>query len=138
MLRRGLDVPSQRFPSAPVEHANEKHHRRLLAERANASLTVNGSVPMTRTTPKPYVSVSGAYTVDLNDYYIICTGGSYTVTLPTAAGNEAREFTIKNSGTGTITVDAFGSETIDDQLTQPFGPYTAIVVISNGTDWVII
>lgn len=34
-------------PPAPVRHDDEEEHRRLIANRANASLTTDGSVPMT-------------------------------------------------------------------------------------------
>lgn len=125
-------------PNAPVEHANEKYHRRLIAERANASLTVNGSVPMSRATPFPYGAVSGSYTIDLNDYYVFCSGTGYTVTLPTAVGNEAREYTIKYTGTGTITVDADGSETIDGDLTKILVQWDAMKIVSNGANWIIV
>lgn len=129
---------TQQRPDAPVDHANEKHHRRLIAVRANSSLTTNGSVPMTRATPFPGSLVTGTYTIDLNDYYVICSGNGYTVTLPTAVDNDWREYTIKYTGTGTITVDADGTETIDGSLTQVLSPKDAVKIVSDGTNWQIV
>ena len=50
------------------------------------------------------------YTALITDGYIVCNG-TFTVTLPAAAGTR-KVLQIKNIGTGIITVDA-GSETID-------------------------
>ena len=129
---------TQQRPDAPVEHANEKHHRRLIAVRANSSLTTNGSVPMSRATPFPGSLVTGTYTIDLNDYYVVCSGNGYTITLPTAVGNDWREYTIKYTGTGSITVDADGTETIDGSLTQVLSPDDAMKIVSDGTNWLIV
>ena len=129
---------TQQRPDAPVEHANEKHHRRLIAVRANSSLTTNGSVPMSRATPFPGSAVTGTYTIDLNDYYVICSGNGYTVTLPTAVDNDWREYTIKYTGTGTITVDADGTETIDGDTTKILSPKDAMKVVSDGANWQIV
>jgi hypothetical protein len=61
------------------------------------------------------------------------------VTLPTAIGKEGQYFIIKNSGTGVITLDAFGSETIDGQAQQTLAvQYEAYFVVSNNTNWIIV
>ena len=87
----------------------------------------------------PYVAKTGAYTITYDDHTIDCTSGTFTVTLPTASGITGRIYNIKNSGTGTITIDGNGSETIDGQTTQLITEqYVSVTVQSNGTNWVII
>lgn len=88
--------------------------------------------------PMPYVAKTATYTITAADYLIECTANTFTVTLPTAVGIVGREYEVKNSGTGTITVDAAGTETIDDQLTQVLVQYDAMKIMSNGTNWIIV
>lgn len=85
---------------------------------------------------KAFSTATGNYTLTVFDYLIEYTAGSYTVTLPTAVGIPGREYEVKNSGTGEITVT--GSETIDDYATQILGQYDAMKVMSNGSKWIII
>jgi hypothetical protein len=86
----------------------------------------------------PYRAITALTTLDDEDYQIECTANSFTVTLPTAVGREGREFSIKNSGTGTITIDGDGTETIDDELTQEIDQDDNIVIVSNNVGWIII
>jgi hypothetical protein len=85
----------------------------------------------------PYIDVNGTYTISQNDYLVDATSGTFTITLPTAVGIEGKIFQIKNSGTGVITLDGNGSETIDGQLTITLNQYDAVQVTSNGTNWVL-
>jgi hypothetical protein len=72
------------------------------------------------------------------DYVSICTGGTtYTTTLPTAVGN-TNLYTVKNSSTVVQTIATTSSQTIDGSTTISITPNTAIDVISNGANWVII
>lgn len=87
------------------------------------------------TTPA-YSSKSANYTLTSADFLIEYTSGSYTATLPTAVGIAGKEYEIKNSGTGVITVT--GSETIDDQASQTLNQYDAMKVMSNGSKWIIV
>jgi hypothetical protein len=93
---------------------------------------------MSRATPFPGSAVTGTYTLDLDDYYVICSGTGYTVTLPTAVDNDWREYTIKYTGTGNITVDADGTETIDGSLTQTLSQWDAMKIVSDGANWLIV
>jgi hypothetical protein len=71
------------------------------------------------------------------DYVYICTS-TFTLTLPTAVGN-TNVYTIKNIGSGTITVNTTSSQTIDGGLTAVLSyQYLSIDVVSNGTNWVIV
>ena len=87
---------------------------------------------------KPYVAKTGTYTASATDYTIDCTANTFTVTLPTAVGITGRVYIIKNSGTGTITVDGNASETIDGATTVTLNQYDHVKVQSNGVGWIVI
>ena len=78
------------------------------------------------------------YTLTENDGTIECTANTFTLTLPTAVGIAGRVYVIKNTGSGIVTIDADGTETIDDELTQSISKYESLFLQSNGTNWVII
>ncbi len=77
------------------------------------------------------------YTLTSADRFIVATN-TITLTLPTAIGISETIYTIKNIGTGAVTVDGNGSETIDGELTVTLNSqYQAINVISDGDEWFI-
>lgn len=86
----------------------------------------------------PYTAQTSNYAVQAFDYQIECTANSFTVTLPTAVGITGTMYSIKNSGTGTITVATTSSQTIDGSLTQPLTQYDNLVVMSNGANWLVV
>ena len=92
------------------------------------------------TTTLPLTNQTSAYIVDVTtDCVVNCTANTFTVTLPTAVGIEGQYFVIKNSGTGVITIDGDGSETIDGSLSFYLSTqYESIMVISNGANWAVI
>ena len=80
----------------------------------------------------PYVAKTANYTITSADEVVDCTTGTFTTTLPTAVGITGKSFTIKNSGTGVITVATTSSQTIDGVTTQSLPvQYQAITVMSN-------
>ena len=85
-----------------------------------------------------YVAKTTTYTAAVTDYVIDCTSGTFTVNLPPVSGLTGQTFIIKNSGTGTITVDGDGSETIDGATTQTISSGASIVVMCTGTAWIIL
>ena len=85
-----------------------------------------------------YVAKTGTYLASALDYVIDCTANSFTVTLPTAVGISGRIYIIKNSGTGTITVDGNASETIDGAATVALTQYQKATIQSNGANWIVI
>lgn len=87
---------------------------------------------------KPYLAKSANYTMVDADYLVECTANTFTISLPTAVGIVGKEYVIKNSGTGTITVDPAGSETIDGDATKELVQYDAMKIMSNGTNWIIV
>jgi hypothetical protein len=102
-----------------------------------ASPTFTGTV----TTPgvkRNVVTKSALYTLTTSDHIVIATSGTWTATLPTAASIAGTEYIIKNSGSGIITVDPAGTETIDGYAAIDLEQYDSLTVVSDGTNWVII
>lgn len=90
-------------------------------------------------TTLPFTNQTGTYTVDNTDCVVNCTANTFTVTLPTAVGIEGQYFVVKNSGTGVITIDGNGSETIDGATTKILAvQYESMTVISDGANWKVI
>jgi hypothetical protein len=105
-------------------------------------MTGPASIPasLVGTTTLPLTNRTSTYVVDMTtDCVVNCTSGTFTVTLPTAVGIEGQYFIIKNSGAGTITLEADGSETIDGQLTKVMAvQYESYFVVSNGANWIVV
>jgi len=99
--------------------------------------TVNG-LEILNSVTVPYQSTSAIYVLSDTDYLLNCTANTFTVTLPTAVGIDGRQYIIKNSGSGVITLEGDGTETIDGALNQTLNQYDAITVVSDGTNWIII
>jgi hypothetical protein len=85
----------------------------------------------------PYVEKTSTYTIAQKDYFIDCTSGPFTVTLPTAVGVKGKIYIVKNSGAGSITLAATGEQTIDGVSTKSITQYKSFQVQSNGSNWVI-
>ena len=70
---------------------------------------------------------------------INCTGSTFTVNLPTAVGIQGTTYTLVNSGTGIITLDANAAETINGSLTIDLKrQYTSRTVQSDNVGWIVI
>lgn len=80
-----------------------------------------------------FTSVTGTYTAAKRT--IILANGTFTVNLPAVSGLAGRKYTIKNTGSGTITVDGNASETIDTSLTQTLTANTVSRLICDGSTW---
>lgn len=82
-------------------------------------------------------SISANQTLDsaaTTDYVYLCSG-TITVTMPDATTNTDL-YTIKNVGTGTITINTTSSQTIDGALTQVMPvKFTSVDLISDGSNW---
>lgn len=85
-----------------------------------------------------YSAKTANYTATATDSVIDCTSGTFTVTLPTAVSITGRQYVVKNSGSGIITVNANGSETIDGTLTIDIASEDSVTIVSNGANWIII
>lgn len=87
--------------------------------------------------------VTNTYVVLLTDAVIFCdaSGGAFSVSLPTAAGNDGKRYYIKktDSSANAVTIDADGSETIDDSLAAIIDrQYDSLTLVSDGTEWWIV
>lgn len=84
-------------------------------------------------------NVSATDTFSTANETINCTSGTFTVNLPTATGIQGTVFTLVNSGTGRITLDGNGTETINGSLTILLKKqYISRTVQSDGSDWIVI
>ena len=80
------------------------------------------------------VSKVGAYTTTADDD-VVLANGTFTVTL-IASASAVRTITIKNIGTGTITIDGNGSETIDGSTTVSLSTqYEDAILEPDGSNW---
>ena len=101
-------------------------------------LQVNGSIDA-KGFAQAYTPRSSTYTATTSDYLIDCTTGTFTVNLPDALLNVGRILIIKNSGTGTITVDGSGTQTIDGAATYSLSAQWATVqIMCDGNNWKIL
>lgn len=86
-------------------------------------------------------NIVSAYTISTSDRHFIlnCTSGTFTVSLTAAATLGAGfNVTIWNTGTGVITIDPNGTETVDgvDPTTKfKIGQGTGVQLLCTGTSW---
>jgi hypothetical protein len=84
-----------------------------------------------------YESVTGTHTAA--DKPVIYCDGTFTVNLPAAAIAAGRVYHVVNVGTGTVTVDGSGSETINGATTLSLAhQYDSAALHCNGTGWYLI
>ena len=100
--------------------------------------TFSGTSTFSASVVFPYLAITALRTLDATDYQVDCTANTFAVTLPTAVGITGRVYSIKNSGTGVITVATTSSQTIDGVTTQTLNQYDNIVVMSNGANYIIL
>lgn len=98
---------------------------------SNFVSTVSGNITLS------YVSKTANYTLTSTDTWVKCDG-TFTITLPTAIGITGKQYIISNVGTGVITVDANGSQTIQGDLTQDIYQYESLTIASDGANWIVI
>lgn len=86
-----------------------------------------------------YRGITALRTLDGSDELVDCTSGTFTVTLPTAVGF-TREYVVKNSGTGIITLATTSSQTIDGAASGVLTlvQYDVLHLRSNGSNWIIV
>ncbi len=99
--------------------------------------TASGGSGITRSVNNISTTTSAGSTAS-TDYVYNVTSGTFTLTMPTAASNTNR-YTIKQSGTGVLTIATTSSQTIDGSTTYTMSKqYQAIDLISDGTNWIIV
>jgi len=82
-------------------------------------------------------TVTGTTTLDTSYGTIYCNG-TFTVTLPPIVDAPGKAYYIKNVGTGVITVDGDGSETIDDETTQTLNSYDCMLIRNDESEWWVL
>lgn len=90
-----------------------------------------------------YVSATGTYAVASTDDTVVCSGASFTATLPTAASLSGKKITIIHNGTSlsqVYTLATTSAQTIGGIASGAYALYTSgemIEVTSDGTNWII-
>lgn len=101
--------------------------------------TASGQQKVATIASYSYVAITADYAVAATDYMVDITSGNVTVTLPTAVGITGRQYVIKNSGTGTITIATTSSQTIDGQTTRLITfQWTSLTIMSDGSNWKLV
>lgn len=88
----------------------------------------------------PYRSVTAETTLSIDDWNgtLHCLSGTFTVHLPPAKGIAGVIFTVKNSGSGVISVDGDGSELIDGSAIKTVLGTEWFRFQSTGTGWILV
>jgi hypothetical protein len=87
---------------------------------------------------KSYAKVSTAYEMTNADDYVIATSGSFPITLPPAATANNKHYTIKNVGSGSISLSGDSSETIDSGSSITLDQFDAVEVFTDGIEWFVV
>jgi hypothetical protein len=101
---------------------------------APANLFVSGSFG------RFYRAITAARTLTVADSIINCTSGTFAVTLPSAVGIAGREYVIKNSGAGVITINTTAAQTVDGSASGALtlSQFGLLRTVSNGANWLAI
>jgi hypothetical protein len=86
----------------------------------------------------PYTGVTDNCTIGSNEYLINAPSGTFTITLPTAVGVSGKQYIIKNSGNGVVTLNTLSSQTIDVSTSLTLTQNDTVEVISDGSNWKIV
>lgn len=87
-----------------------------------------------------YVEKTANYTLTDIDDVVNVTANNVTITLPSAVNQYNKQYTIKNTGTGTVTIATTSSQTIDGLGSSVIllSQYDSLDVKSTGTNWIRI
>jgi hypothetical protein len=97
---------------------------------SRAIYSTETSFPLTISAP--------ASSVIKRKYYLNNGASAATVNLPAVAGCDGLEIVLKKLGSGTVTVDASGSETIDGALTLTLSQqYASVTLTATSSGWYI-
>jgi hypothetical protein len=86
----------------------------------------------------PYTGVTDTCTIGPNEYLINVPSGTFIITLDTAVNISGKQYVIKNSGNGVITLNTTSSQTIDGNLSITLTQNETVEVISDGSNWKIV
>ena len=138
----GLEIGGQSTSgvlSAFIQFGNNRIRFSTLGTESISALFLDGAgLSLNGVICTGYTAKSANFTATSLTSTIDCTN-TITITLPTAVGNSGRFHTIKNSGTGVITIATTSSQTIDGAATQSLlTQWSKITVQSTGANWIII
>lgn len=87
-----------------------------------------------------YATKTADYTLTIIDDIVAVTANNVTLTLPSAVNVNGKEYTLKNLGTGTVTINTSSGETIDGNGSGvlTLAQYDSLTVRSNGSNWIIV
>lgn len=85
-----------------------------------------------------YASFNAGATASINNDIIEIGSGTFTLNLPTAVGATGKWYSIKKNGTGTLTIDPNGAQTIDSRLTRTLTNGEYVGIVSNGSNWIAV
>jgi hypothetical protein len=86
----------------------------------------------------PSTGITSSYTVGVNDYLVDVTGNTVTVTLPTSVGIDGKNYVVKNSGSGVVTVSTTSGQTIDGSSSKTLRTNDSIEIVSDVSNWNIV
>ena len=119
-------------------------HKTKLADPVKTfvdSVSTNITTAFTRIFPFQTGAITATYTLQASDRGKMLTcSNTFTLTLLPAATAAANfVFGVKNTGSGTITIDGDGSETIDGATTLALDTqYEAVELICDGSNWHVV
>lgn len=123
---RGADITLQNNGATTVT---------LSGGKVGIGATPASTLDVTGSLATSYVAKTTTYTATATDQVISCSG-TFTLTLPTAVGITGRIYTIKNTGTGIITIATTSSQTIDGSTTLAGAIQNETYYLkSNGSNW---
>ena len=145
----GPNIEFEEKSAAALENATSATRKRLVLDTDGTFKTKSDTgviAPLAGVIVRVHnaVVVFGAspYAASINETVKVDpSGGAITIDLPTAAGLAGQLIRVKNVTTVVtpITVDAFGSETIDGSLTFVMSsPGEDLAVESDGVNWMIM
>jgi hypothetical protein len=79
--------------------------------------------------------VTATYSVVDSDYLLNCNG-TFTTTFMTAVARRGKQFIIKNTGAGTITIATTSSQTIDGASPGTVAAGATLRLMSDGANWI--
>lgn len=110
-----------------------------LDDNGNGTVTItfpSGADGITRVVASVSINTNAGSTA-LTDYEYFVSGTT-TLTLPTAVGN-TNKYSVKNTGSNTVTIATTSSQTIDGSSSITMAvPNTSLSLISDGANWRIV
>lgn len=98
----------------------------------------NNSYVQKKYVDRPVIrTVSSSTNLTPSDKTLNISSGTFTVTIDTAVGFSGVAYEVVNSGTGIITLDANGSETINGALTLVVPSQCGYTIKSDGSNWIV-